>query len=52
MGIFGKDSVEDNGWVEVWLGIDTNTLLQPGYHKIGDEIHSPHEVFYSRDLYL
>ena len=26
----GKDSVDDNGWVEVWLGIDTNTLLQPG----------------------
>ena len=30
MGIFGNDSVDDNGWVEVWLGIDTNTLLQPG----------------------
>ena len=30
MGIFGNDSVDDNGRVEVWLGIDTNTLLQPG----------------------
>lgn len=30
MGIFGNYSVDDNGWVEVWLGIDANTLLQPG----------------------
>lgn len=41
MGISGNESVDDNGWVEVWLGIDANTLLQSGQHKIGDEIHSP-----------
>lgn len=40
ISIFGNDSLDDNGWVEVWLCIDTNTLLQPGQHKIGDEIHS------------
>jgi len=52
MGIFGNDSIDDNGRVEVWLGSDTNTLLQPGQHKIGDEIHSPRAVSFGRDLYL